>query len=31
MLRITQDGGESVYYRIEVREGKVIKGELCAF
>ena len=31
MLRITQDGGESVYYRIEVREGKVIKGDLCAF
>ncbi len=31
MLRITQDGGEPVYYRIEVREGKVIKGDLCAF
>ena len=30
MLEITQ-GASTVYYRISVKEGKVVKGDLCAF
>ena len=30
MLEITQ-GESTVYYRISVEEGKVVKGDLCAF
>ena len=30
MLEITQ-GESTVYYRISVKEGKVVKGDLCAF
>ena len=30
MLAITQ-GSSTVFYRIQVKDGKVVKGDLCAF
>lgn len=31
MIKITQFNNQIAYYRIKVKEGKVIKGDMCAF
>lgn len=31
MIKITQYGTQVAYYRIKVKEGKVVKGDMCAF
>lgn len=31
MIKITQFNNHIAYYRIKVKEGKVVKGDMCAF
>lgn len=31
MIKITQFNNQLAYYRIKVKDGKVVKGDLCAF
>lgn len=31
MISLKQGDGDPIFYRIDVKEGKVIKGDLCAF
>ena len=31
MLKLTQRDGSVCYYRIKVKDGKVIKGDMCMF
>ena len=31
MISLKQGNGDPIFYRIDVKEGKVVKGDLCAF